>query len=165
MVDRINLTATQIPFSPLRNSSIGFIDDYESGMEASASSMAEEDEIDLEKEDMTQNQQHQFTKKPIITLDHKIAGNRPKSHTSRRRMSSGNSSTDSNATIPPPPTSAATVHTQSTKRHLIPKGEFSSPLNVQSPTSVRLLTRKEDITALSSGYDGDTEGPSVEDNV
>lgn len=168
MVDRINLTPTQIPFSPLRNSSIGFIDDYESGMEASASSMAEEDEIDLEKEDMTQTQQqhhHQFTKKSTIILDHKIAGGRGKGHTSRRRMSSGNSSTDSNATMPLPPTSVASTHTQqsTTKRHLIPKGEFSSPLNVQTPASVRLLARKEDAPTPSSGYDGDTEGPSVED--
>lgn len=166
MVDRINLAPPQV-HSPLRNSSIGFIDDYESGMEASASSMAEEDEIDLEKEDMTQTQQqHHFTKKPTIIVDHKIAGSRGKSHTSHRRMSSGNSSTDSNATMPRPPTSAANTHThQSTKRHLIPKGEFSSPLNVQTPASVRLLARKEDVPTPSSGYDGDTEGPSVEDIV
>lgn len=149
MVDRVT-SVNQIPFSPLRNSSIGFIDDYESGMEASASSMAEEEEIEEEMDDETVEVMP-ITKKHHIILDYKHSDS--KSH---RRMSSGNSSTDSNATTSIPP---------HTKRHAIPsRSEFTSPLQIiQSPANIR-LSRKDDIPTPSSGYDGDTEGPLVEDN-
>lgn len=142
MVDRVN----QIPFSPLRTSSIGFIDDYESGMEASASSMAEEEE-----------EEEVIPKKPFpnnnnMILDHK----KTKGGHSHRRMSSGNSSTDSNATTP-----------NSNKRHhVIPsKPDFTSPLYKSPVVIPSRLSRKEDLPTPSSGYDGDTEGPLVEDNV
>ncbi|KAG2197619.1 hypothetical protein INT47_006682 [Mucor saturninus] len=147
MVDRV-ASVNHVPFSPLRNSSIGFIDDYESGMEASASSMAEEEDLD---EDMGEETVEDMPmKKHHITLNHKHPGS--KNH---RRMSSGNSSTDSNATTSIPPT---------TKRHAIPlRSEFTSPLQIiQSPASLR-LSRKDDIPTPSSGYDGDTEGPLGED--
>lgn len=148
MVDRVT-SVNHVPFSPLRNSSIGFIDDYESGMEASASSMAEEEELDEDMED-EESVKEMPIKKHHPILDHKHPGS--KSH---RRMSSGNSSTDSNATTSIPLT---------TKRHgLSSRSEFTSPLQIiQSPASVR-LSRKDDIPTPSSGYDGDTEGPLGED--
>lgn len=145
MVDRVN-SVNRVPFSPLRNSSRGFMDDYESGMEASASSMAEEEEIDEDEETVEEIP----IKKHHTILDYKHSCSR-----SHRRMSSGNSSTDSNATssIPPP-----------TKRHALhPRSEFTSPLQIiQSPANVR-LSRKDDVPTPSSGYDGDTEGPLIED--
>ncbi|GAA5797558.1 hypothetical protein HPULCUR_002946 [Helicostylum pulchrum] len=146
MVDRVS----QIPFSPLRTSSIGFIDDYESGMEASASSMAEEEEEGEEEEE----EKEEAPKKslPGGILDYK------KCKASHRRMSSGNSSTDSNTTIP---------HVSTKRHHVIPRAEFTSPLykNIQSPSVSARLSRKEELPTPSSGYDGDTEGPLVEDNI
>ncbi|GAA5807419.1 hypothetical protein MFLAVUS_000780 [Mucor flavus] len=143
MVDRVS----QIPFSPLRTSSIGSIDNYESGMEASASSMAEEEGEEEEEEE-------EVPKKslPGGILDFK------KCKASHRRMSSGNSSTDSNATIP---------HVSTKRHHVIPRTEFSSPLykNIQNPSLSARLSRKEELPTPPSGYDGDTEGPLVEDNV
>lgn len=138
MVDRIS-AANQIPFSPLRNSSIGFIDDYESGMEASASSMAEEEDDEEEEEIKEKPVPFIPTKKRNVVLDYKVNKN------SHRRMSSGNSSTDSNATV-------------QDKRPL--KTELSSPLVIHPLR----LSRKEDLPTPSSGYDGDTEGPLAEDN-
>lgn len=137
MVDRVS----QIPFSPLRTSSIGFIDNYESGMEASASSMAEEEGEEVPKKSL-----------PGGILDFK------KCKASHRRMSSGNSSTDSNATVP---------HVSTKRHHVIPRTEFSSPLykNIQNSSVSARLSRKEELPTPSSGYDGDTEGPLVEDNV
>ena len=150
MVDKVG-TMMQVPFSPLRNSSIGFIDDYESGMEASASSMAEEDEDVTEKEEelytssKIQSQKHIMTaSKKRTILDHKSRNNH------HRRMSSGNSSTDSNAT-----------HTSLSATQ---KQRSFVPLALQNSTTSK-LSRKEDVPTPSSGYDGDTEGPLGEDPV
>jgi hypothetical protein len=147
MVDRSLNTTNYIPFSPLRNT---FNDDYESGMEASASSMAsggdEDDYFDDEEDQKSKEelrklfQETQQPKKSLMNYtktSNKITG---KYH---RRMSSGNSSTDSNA----PTTKPADVRA-------------SLPIINQATSRITSsAAKREDIATPSSGYDGDTEGP------
>lgn len=148
MVDRSLNTTNYIPFSPLRNA---LNDDYESGMEASASSMAsggdEDDDFDDEEEDLKHKeelrklfQERQQPKRSLMDYtktSSKITG---KYH---RRMSSGNSSTDSNAPTTKP-------------------ADFRAPLPIINQATSRITSaaaRREDVPTPSSGYDGDTEGP------
>jgi hypothetical protein len=136
-------TSIPSPFSPLRNT---FVDDYESGMEASASSMASGgDEEDEEEEDefnrssrSTQQTRDQEAFKRMHLLQSKRFAPKKAAMTS-----SGNSSTDSTVSA---------------------KKLFKAPLQ-SLPTTVRVLhaCRKEDVITPSSGYDGDTEGPLNED--
>ncbi|KAL9546314.1 hypothetical protein PS6_007725 [Mucor atramentarius] len=156
MVDRSLNTPNSIPFSPLRNT---FNDDYESGMEASASSMAsggdEEDDFDDKEGDQNRKeelrklfQERQQPKKSLMNYTKTSNKLTSKYH---RRMSSGNSSTDSNA-----PTSTATTPT-----------DFRSPLPIINQANIRInnaataTTRREDLPTPTSGYDGDTEGPVI----
>ncbi|KAI8645619.1 hypothetical protein BD408DRAFT_411256 [Parasitella parasitica] len=145
MVDR-SLSANYASLSPLRNT---FSEDYESGMEASASSMAsggdEDDELDDEEEQKHKEElrklfqeRHQF-KKSLMNYRKTSSTIAEKYH---HRMSSGNSSTDSNA-----PTTAS--------------ADFRVPLPIITHATSRIVNaiRREDMPTPSSGYDGDTEGP------
>lgn len=135
------------PFSPLRNA---FVEDYESGMEASASSMAsggDEEEEDDDDDDFSPisrptqqiRDQEAFKRMQLLQSKRFVP---PK----KAMASSGNSSTDSNAP---------------SKKPDLFKAPFQS-----SPVTMRVLhtARKEDVPTPSSGYDGDTEGPLNEDS-
>lgn len=167
MADRSLNTTNAIPFSPLRNT---FNDDYESGMEASASSMAsggdEDDDFDdVEEEDQKRKeelrklfQESNQPKKSLMNYTKTSSRLASKYH---RRMSSGNSSTDSNA-----PVSTATTPT-----------DFRAPLPVihqasnarignaaSTSSAAAAAARREDVPTPTSGYDGDTEGPVVNES-
>ncbi|KAK4510255.1 uncharacterized protein ATC70_004685 [Mucor velutinosus] len=166
MVDRSLNTANYIPFSPLRNT---FNDDYESGMEASASSMAsggdEDDDFDdVEEEDQKRKEElrklFQERHQPKKSLMNYTKTSNKLTSKYHRRMSSGNSSTDSNA-----PASTATTAT-----------DFRTPLPVIRQTNARIsniatvssaaadAARREDVPTPTSGYDGDTEGPVINES-
>ncbi|CAO3645370.1 unnamed protein product [Mucor fragilis] len=163
MVDRSLNTTNSIPFSPLRNT---FNDDYESGMEASASSMAsggdEDDDFDdVEEDDQKRKEElrrlFQERHQPKKSLMNYAKTSNKLTSKYHRRMSSGNSSTDSNA-----PTSTATTPT-----------DFRIPLPVIHQANFRIsntatasaaAARREDVPTPTSGYDGDTEGPVINES-
>ncbi|KAL9542868.1 hypothetical protein MBANPS3_008394 [Mucor bainieri] len=167
MADRSLNTTGNIPFSPLRNT---FNDDYESGMEASASSMAsggdEDDDFDdVEPEDQKRKEElrklFQERQQPSKSLMNYTKTSNRLTSKYHRRMSSGNSSTDSNA-----PVSTASTST-----------DFRTPLPVIHQANARIsnnatttnsaaaaaaaAARREDVPTPTSGYDGDTEGPVI----
>ncbi|GAN03491.1 hypothetical protein MAM1_0041d02945 [Mucor ambiguus] len=164
MVDRSLNTSNYIPFSPLRNT---FHDDYESGMEASASSMAsggdEDDDFDdIEEEDQRRKEElrklFQERHQPKKSLMNYTKTSNKLTSKYHRRMSSGNSSTDSNA-----PVSTTTTPTDS-RAPLPAIHQANTRIGNAATASFAAATaaaRREDVPTPTSGYDGDTEGPVI----
>jgi hypothetical protein len=153
--------AAHIPSSPLYNApyNAGTEEDYE----ASASSMAEEgledeedDENDEDDDKRERDKRNHASPQPlgVIYNKSKVIGNHK-----HRRMSSGNSSTDSTANMPP-----IAKSNKLDKKHKF--ATYQQRSNMTFPFQNHyLLSRKrlEPGYGPTSGYDGDTESPLIED--
>lgn len=130
-------TVTSIPFHQLKSPSI---DEYESGMEASISSMASGGDDDEDKQDEDFDQRNDYNQRQF------------KLNKSHRRMSSGSVSTDSTAPYSP--------------KVLKKKPYFPLQKASLNPSvAMRIHSSISEVRTPNSGYDGDTEGQTNEDNI